>query len=370
MRYCRKCVSPSTRPFLTIGEDGICSACRYWEEKDNTIDWAERNWMLKKLCNRYRRTDGFDVIVPASGGKDSSYCAWFLKTQFDMHPLTVTWDTCMWTDLGRENLQTFIDSGYDNILIRPNPNIYRAINKKGFIEDGYPKRGFVMGLAPSITQLSIGLGIPFVCWGESEVEYEGHRDVHTDSFQIKYDDFLSSDDFCGNDPREYLPEGIREQEARFWMMPSQGEMDEAGLYQTYLSYYDYWDDEKHRKVAVEHCGLKPGPENADTFTTFSQTDDIMQPLFMYMAFIKYGISRVGADVCLAIRTGRMSREEGIAIVTEKGDIFPREHIEAYLEYFGMTRMEFADVLATHVDHDILKPGFDIGKPWVLKEAIS
>ena len=34
-------------------------------------DWEERDRMLRKLCDKHRRSDGrYDCIVPGSGGKD------------------------------------------------------------------------------------------------------------------------------------------------------------------------------------------------------------------------------------------------------------------------------------------------------------
>ena len=41
MRYCTRCVTPSTRPAVVIADDGVCSACRSHDTKQ-AIDWAAR----------------------------------------------------------------------------------------------------------------------------------------------------------------------------------------------------------------------------------------------------------------------------------------------------------------------------------------
>ena len=33
MRYCKKCTMPDTRPGITFDEQGVCSACRHYENR-------------------------------------------------------------------------------------------------------------------------------------------------------------------------------------------------------------------------------------------------------------------------------------------------------------------------------------------------
>ena len=118
-------------------------------------------------------------------------------------------------------------------------------------------------------------------------------------------------------------------------------MDEGGLFQVYWSRFENWDDELHLKTAREHCGLRGSDNpNPGTFTTHSQTDDIMQPFFMFMAFVKFGFGRATADVNLAIRNGRMTREQGTRIVLLNDGAFPTEYTHEYQQYFDMTGKEF------------------------------
>lgn len=64
-------VTESHKPSMHLDEERVCDACRFWEAKNETIDWDEREKQLRELCDRYRRTDGwYDCLVPGSGGKD------------------------------------------------------------------------------------------------------------------------------------------------------------------------------------------------------------------------------------------------------------------------------------------------------------
>ena len=71
VKWCKKCVISNQRPRVIFDEDGICSACKYSETKNDHIDWKEREGELISLLDKHRRSDGcWDVIVPSSGGKD------------------------------------------------------------------------------------------------------------------------------------------------------------------------------------------------------------------------------------------------------------------------------------------------------------
>ena len=97
IHYCTNCVLPSCKPVTaneakktsasassTINfQDGVCEACRWNLIKENSIDWGKREIALKKLLDRFRSSDGsYDVIVPASGGKDSVYVSHILKHKY------------------------------------------------------------------------------------------------------------------------------------------------------------------------------------------------------------------------------------------------------------------------------------------------
>ncbi len=69
------------------------------------------------------------MIVPCSGGKDGGFVAHQLKYKYGMNPLTVTWAPLKATDIGRRNLDAFIQSGFDNVLGTPNGKITRKLTR-------------------------------------------------------------------------------------------------------------------------------------------------------------------------------------------------------------------------------------------------
>ncbi len=132
VKFCRKCVISNQRPSSTVefkhtkddrkktiefDRFGVCSACRMSERKEKEINWDKREKELIELLAKYRRNDGYyDVVIPGSGGKDSTFTAYILKYKYKMHPLTVTWSPHIYTDIGFKNFQNWNHLGFDNQL--------------------------------------------------------------------------------------------------------------------------------------------------------------------------------------------------------------------------------------------------------------
>ena len=91
------------------------------KEKKLDVDWKSREEKLFELLEPYRSSNGdYDVLVPSSGGKDSSFTAHILKYKYKMNPLTVTWAPNMYTTWGWNNFQKWIHSGFNPALkIKP-----------------------------------------------------------------------------------------------------------------------------------------------------------------------------------------------------------------------------------------------------------
>jgi len=104
IRYCTRCVMPETKPDLYFDEEGVCCACRYFEQRE-AVDWKARGKELEGILDRFRSRDGsnYDCIIPCSGGKDSTYQT-LRMLQLGMNPLCVTATTDRLSPIGRRNI--------------------------------------------------------------------------------------------------------------------------------------------------------------------------------------------------------------------------------------------------------------------------
>jgi len=335
--YCKRCVLSNQRPRTMFNEDGICAPCLYSEFKKTMIDWDKREKELEKLCDKHRSKDGsWDVLVPGSGGKDSAYVAYVLKKKYGMHPLTVTWASSLYTDIGRENLERFIGSGFDNVLGSPNGEIHRKLCKITFTEFGDNFLPFAYGQINFPLQMAVRYKIPLVFFGEDgDVEYGG-------SFE-RYDkpnldlEYTIRTKFTSLSPEHWKSFGIQVEDLRRYGSPSLKDLKSIGVEAHYFSYYDNWNPEQHYEVAKEHTGFRPNPEGRTegTYTDFASLDDKTDGFHYYMAFIKFGIGRTTADTSHQIRDGLITRDEGVDLVHQYDGEFPSRYLKEFLEYMEM-----------------------------------
>jgi len=365
---CKKCLTLSTRPRAQYDEYGVCNACRWTEYKKTKINWNERWNELKTLCDKHRCPDGtkWDILVPCSGGKDGSYVAWMLKNKLNMHPLCITVKPQMQTEIGRQNLENFINSGFDHILITPNTHVYQRLSKRGFIEQGRPKMPFVIGISILVINFALKFGIPLIVYGEEGEEEYGGATSQVGKYKITRD-YLVNYYYSGFDPSTYLDE-FTEEELKWWRLPSEKEFEKSQLYLTHWSHYENWDPYQHYLTAKKYCNYQELPTRSiGTYTNFAQLDDDLQDLHAYMMYIKFGFGRCWSDACIDIRRGAMDRKQAIALVKAYDGEMPDVLVNKYLDYFKMTEKEFWEVIDSFRSPDIWEK---VNGEWKLKFNID
>jgi N-acetyl sugar amidotransferase len=352
---CTKCLMLSTRPRLTFDGNGVCSACQWAEEKKTTVDWEARKKELHQLCSKYRSLSGFDVVVPVSGGKDSSMVAHRLKHELGMTPLCINIShslQCL-TALNDINLNNFIAQGFDCLRVYPNQEILRKLDRVGLEQYGRPLFGWLTVVVLAPIKIALLHNIPFVMYGEDgEVEYGGStalKNVATYSIEDAVRFYLS-----GVHPETYLA-FFSEKELFWWLPPKQEELARLEPDVAHWSYFENWNSNFNYEYAKKHVGLKVRESTpADTYVTFAQNDSILYPLHTYFMYLKFGFGRCSQDVCIDIRAGKISREEGLALVQQYDEAFPEEYWEQYLSYYELAEKQMSAIIDKFANKNLLK----------------
>ena len=362
MKICKKCIMLDTRPRLRFDNNGVCAACEWSEIKKTQINWTERHKELENLCDQIRGKQQYDCIVPASGGKDSTYVADKMKNEFGLNVLTVTITPPLETELIQNNMKRFLEYGYDNIRVTPNPMIAREINKFGFIEQGRPMLSWTSCLNSVMFRMAVNFGVPLIMFGEEgETEYGGTTEMR---YQPYYDtDYAIKIYTEGNNPRDFIKGQYSEREMAFWMFPSKEQIQKAGFKVGHWSYYENWDPYVHYEFARDHYGMQIHEgRNTGTYTDFGQLDTPLYELHTYMMYLKFGFGRGLQDACIDIRAGRLSRQEAVEIVNKYDGEYPEKSIPLFLDYYKMTKEEFDAVLDKHVNKKLFKKEEGIWRP--------
>lgn len=342
--WCTHCLAMSTRPRITFDDRGWCNACR-WAEQKRTLDWDARLAELHALLDRHRRSDGrFDCVVPVSGGKDGSYVAHALKHRFGMNPLAVTVAPALPLPLGEANLKAFVASGYDHVLVTPDPEAMRVLNRTGFVEMGFPYYGWLIAIQSAVLRVAAGMGLGLVFYGEDgEVEYGGSTETaRTPVYGV---DYMKRVYLEGGYERVLDASGLPRARQQLFRFPEPELLARSPLDIAHWSYFENWDPYRNYLVAKAHCGLREAEEtNSGTFTNFAQNDQALYALHTYLMYLKFGFGRATQDACIEVRRGAMERRQAVNLVRLYDGQYPEDFVPLYLDYYGMTQDEFDAVL--------------------------
>lgn len=358
--FCKNCVISNQRPnsaveykhdkntkkeTINFDEEGICDACRYAEKKAE-IDWDERDKQLRDLCDRYRRNDGrYDCLIPGSGGKDSFYAAHILKYKYNMHPLTITWAPHIYTDWGWKNFQSWIHAGFDNILQTPNGRVHRLLTRLAMENLFHPFQPFIIGQKAIAPKMAALYDIPLVFYGENEAEY-GNPIQSAEKADQDWSYFTSSDQskimISGvsiKDLKDHF--GLDDNDLHIYMPADPEELKRKKVDVHYIGYYTKWHPQKCYYYSCEHGGFEASPERTPgTYSKYNSIDDKIDDFHYYTTYIKFGIGRTTYDASQEIRSGDITREEGVALVKKFDGEFPERFTDEIFKYLSINPKDF------------------------------
>jgi glucosamine--fructose-6-phosphate aminotransferase (isomerizing) len=106
---CEKCILPVTFPGITFDKNGICSLCR-----SSLQDKNKKKVDLQSFINRC----GDGVLVPLSGGRDSSFALHYIVKELKIPAVAYTYDWGLISNVARENISRMCgELGVEHILI-------------------------------------------------------------------------------------------------------------------------------------------------------------------------------------------------------------------------------------------------------------
>jgi N-acetyl sugar amidotransferase len=339
---------PETKPDLFIDKEGVCSACRSFEQR-RTIDWDARKEELLSILERYRSKDGrnYDCIIPVSGGKDS-HSQTVRLLELGMNPLCVTATTDKLSDIGRRNIENLKNLGVDYVEVTTNPVVRRKINRLALTEVGdisWPEHVTIFTIP---VRMAVQFSISLIIWGENaQNEYGGpaaaaENNVLTRQWLEEFGGLLGLrvSDLIGQDD-------IDHKHLIQYTYPSDEELRRAGVTGLYLGYYLPWDGYQNALLAQAN-GFETYHKTVEgSLVNYENLDNYQTGIHDYYKFLKYGFGRATDLACLHIRRGRLSRQDGLKLVKKHDGKFPREYlgckVEEILEEIDMTLEEFIKV---------------------------
>jgi N-acetyl sugar amidotransferase len=339
VRYCSRCILPDTRPNLTLDAEGVCNACRSHGEKKD-IDWAGRERAFQDVVKRAKAGRcGYDCLIPVSGGKDSTWQV--LKClEYGLTPLAVTWKTPGRTNIGQKNLDNLVSLGVDHIDYQVNPRVERRFMLQALERYGSTAVPMHMALFNIPLTIAVRFDIPLVVWGEnSAFEYGGKEEERT-GFTLDANWLAKYGVTHGTTAKDWLGAGFTEKELTPYFGPTAAALQQTGTLAVFLGYYFPWDPEISLQAAQSH-GFKRRPEGPKTgLYDYADIDCDFISIHHHIKWLKFGFTRLFDNLALEIRNDRLTREEALEILRDRGDQTPHADIERFCAFVGISRRRF------------------------------
>lgn len=350
LQFCKRCLYSTDHPLgLILDCEGICSGCRVHEEKD-TLDWQERWDMLEKLVEHYRSGDdsNYDCIVPVSGAQDSYYIVHTVKERLGLNPLLVTYNKYFNTPLGISNLVNLrIRFNCDILYQNVNPVSVRNITRSTLRQFGSIYWPILAGQTVFPVQTAVRYKIPLIIWGahqgleqvgmfshEHEVEMTRRYRKDHDLMGYEADDLLSVFDT------------LKEQDIWQYRYPDDHDLNTVGVRGIYLGNYVRWDPKAQHEEMVQKYQYRTAAF-ARTFDCYDYVDCFnYMNLHDQLKLYKQGYSKVTDHACREIRHGRISREQGLALVRQYEQV-QIKYMPQFLEWLGVTERSLQFVMDRH-----------------------
>ena len=209
-------------------------------------------------------------------------------------------------------------------------------------------------------------------YGEPYVEYGStpYEDGLAPQLDLKYFVNDSKDIYLGGLHYNKLKEkySLNDNDLLPFMPIRSHEIENKNVKVEYLGWYVKWDPQETYYYAVENCGFEPCEERTEgTYGKYSSLDDKIDGLHYYTSYVKFMVGRTRYDASQEIRSGHITREEGIALLKKFEGEFPQLYHKEVLEYMGITEERFWEITDKSRSPHLWKKD---GSEWVLRHGID
>ena len=369
MKYCTKCVMPSTRPGITFDENGICSACQSYERR-KTIDWDARYKELEKLCDKYRGMNGnsYDCAIAVSGGKDSHYQVHLMKEEMEMNPILFSVeDNFPMTEAGKHNIRNISEEfGCNIISLKPDIRTQKKLMKYTFETYGKPTWFIDRLIYTFPMHMAVKFNTPLLVYGENvSYEYGGPDYGETYSAKNQLANGVASDIDLDELVRNT---GVSMKDLEMTKAPSKSDMDK--LDPMYVSYFIPWNSYGNYLFAKSRGfhDLTHEWDRTHTIENFDQVDSRAYLVHPWLKYPKFGHASATDYASRFIRYGMMTRDEAIQLVKEHDSKLDPKCVQDFIEFCGYSESEFWKIIDKFYNPDLFKKT-ESGE-WILKSPIQ
>ncbi len=321
------------------------------------VDWDARNRELEEIVRRSKKDNhsGYDCIIGVSGGKDSTRQAMYVRDILKLSPLLVScsYSPEQLSERGAHNISNLISLGFDTIVLGPDPQTWKRLMRKSFLEFGNLAKSNETALYATLPRMAIAYQIPLIFLGENPATQFG--DLAIGSLTWNANKTKNQNTIAGG--ADIFALAATSQELIPYRHPPEEEFAWANIQMVFLGYF--WPNftkVDNASFSIGH-GLEirtDTPAERGALHPFEALDEDFVFVNQMIKYMKYGFGKVTDEVCELIRYGRMEREKGFELIKKYDGKCAPHYIKAFCGYIGISEETFWDVAESYRNHDIFE----------------
>lgn len=328
---CRRCVMDSTVPGIRFDAQGVCSYCHMHDKLDKMyptgVEGAE---ILQKMAGKIRkagRNRKFDCVVGVSGGRDTSYCLYYVKEKMGLRPLAVHFDNGWDSDTAKTNLAKLCDTLDVELhtIIMDWPESRELTNSTIRACVPYIDLTDDVGIASALYRTAAQEGVRYIILSHSFRE-EGITPLAWNYMDARYTRALIKR-FCRMKLEHFKNVDIHHM--LYWIL-----VKRISVFNI-TNYYDDTGDHVEELLTQQFDWTDTGQHHMD---------NELFALVYYYARHKFGFDWRVVELSAKVRTGVTTREDALKALSTR-PFFENEELVNYgLKKQGFSRAEFDEIL--------------------------
>lgn len=347
IRRCSRCILPETFPNITFGQNGICSVCVDYDRKWSRwkkVGYKKSRLELHNILENLRSLNRkYDCIVPASGGKDSTYILYLCKTLFKLNVLAVNFNNRFQTDQATKNIAHAVNIlDTDLFVFRPRWNLMKRLYSCFLLKAGECCTPCNVGIRLIVDRIALHERIPLIIWGDSPRTDERSPDeIYTGSIPyflkvLKKNGLL---DFVRGtiyqDAQKQLSVKFRIRKKLSRLSPTKIKSVYGVPIEIDLPRYTEWNEKEifdviKREVKWEES--KVGKEH---------TDCKINPVKCFLRQQRWGFGSKTQKYAALVRDGQMRRDTALDLIKEENK--EPEQLLYVLDKLDLSRSHLAEI---------------------------
>jgi len=338
-KSCSRCLLSDDVPGVSIESGGQCSVCAGYDREWGHWDEVKKDRLmaLERLFEKVKKRAGFyDVLVPLSGGKDSTYILYLCRKRFDLKCLAVTFNNGFLSDHAKKNIGKACEAlQVDHAFFALDRDLMMRLYRYAFLKTGYFCPVCLTAMGAVVSRVQKAFGIPLCLKGTSRRTEE----------HVSKEFFISSNDFVEN----LFMGSPLEKEAKLLLEP-------VGLFKSppaiQLPDLVDWNYDEIYATITEELGWEAPTPRAE------HSDCVVDNIVNWIRFKRFPVLVPEMlRYSKLVTVGQMSREEAEKeVAKQKVHCEEPSNLSFFLSALKITPEEFQAALADPLKHfPYLKP---------------